>query len=241
MKKRIIPVTILVIIIFGAFIMIYKNSTDITDKKPTDIANLGGGKPKQILDAEEITSLKIDYSDEIPVEAILNNEPGYEQYYREMKQKIKESCQEFDRFELYGEEGCYLSTTSLRHFDTILNGLGKVTYALLFSADFEKRAAVAFYLNNDEITITVENSYLSPKVAKLMKDEPDELFIFLLNGTTFDSQISSNNILYLWSQVEKDEVQVKGDYFHSLDYKTLAVSYSMLTDPEHMIWIDFKS
>ncbi len=240
MKKRIIPVTILVIIIFGAFIMSYKNSADITDKKPADVANLGEGKPKPILDAEEITNLKIDYTDEIPVEAILNNKPGYEQYYKQMIQQIKESSQEFDQFELYGEEGCYLSTTLLRHFDTINNGLGKVTYALLFSADLKKRAAVAFYLNNDEITITTENSYLSPKVVKMMQEDPNELFIFLLNGTTFDSQISSNNILYVWSQVEKEEVQVKGDYFHSLDYKTLAVSYAMLTDPEHLNWIDFK-
>lgn len=158
-----------------------------------------------------------------------------------MIQQIKASSQEFEQFELYGEEGCYLSTTLLRHFDAIHNALGKVTYALLFSTDFEKRAVVAFYLSNDEIIISTGNSYLSPQVTKLLQEDPDELFIFLLNETTFDSQIASDNRLYLWSQVEQEVVKVKVDYFHSLDYETLAVSYSILTDPEHLIWIDFKN
>lgn len=240
MAKKRIPATIFTLLLIGTIVAACRDSAGSSDEKSTLNAKIGGGDPKQVLDADEIASLTIDYTDAIPVEAIVNNEPGYEKYYDQMLQQIISLSQEFEQFELYGEEGCYLSTALLRHFDVIRNAVGNVTYAELFSKDFTKRAAVAFYLHNDEILISVGASCVTSRVAEIIQKDPDELFIFLLNGTDFDSQIASDNSLYLWSQVEQENVKVEGDYFHALDYETLAVSYSMLTDPENLIWVDFK-
>lgn len=243
MSKKTIPIITVLILILSTIATSCSretNITTVTEEPPSLLSIIGGGEPKQVLDADEIAGLKIDYMDNIPVEVILNNEPGYEKYYNQMMEQIIALSREFEQFELYGEEGCYLSTVLLRYFDATRNTLGNVTYALLFSEDFEKRAAVAFYLYNDEITISIENSYLSPKVAEIMQKDPDERFIFLHNGTDFDSLIASDNSLYLWSQVEKDKVTVEGDYFHALDYERLAVAYSKLTDTENLIRIDFR-
>ena len=53
-------------------------------KTPADPNLIFGGPkptPRLVLDADEVAALDIDYTCEVPIEAIINNEPGYEESF----------------------------------------------------------------------------------------------------------------------------------------------------------------
>lgn len=62
-------------------------------------------EPKLILDANEIANLTIDYNIKVSIEAIINHEPGYEKYYEEIMQWIKNANEEIGNFPFYHEKG----------------------------------------------------------------------------------------------------------------------------------------
>lgn len=191
-------------------------------------------EPKLILDAEEIANLTIDYIGKFSVEAIINNEPGYEKYYEDMIQSIEMVSKEMENFPFYLEEGYYISKTPVYHFDAQENTISSEVQVLLFSKNLEKQAKLIFFLdNNNEISTNINFSFANIKV---LRNLPDEKYIFLYN--TNELILDSSNKLYNRTRFT---IEVKGDYYHTLDYETLGISYTELTDPSNLVWIDLSN
>jgi hypothetical protein len=71
---------------------------------------------------------------------------------------------------------------------------------------------------------------------KILRDSPDEQYIFLYN---YDEMLlDSSNILY---EKTRFNIEVKGDYYHALDYEMLGVSYNKLTDESNLVWIELNN
>lgn len=243
MKLFLVLITALIVIIFCfvRFILIQDKNTNnnAAEESSEDEAlknvltsKMGPrGDPKLVLDADEIADLTIDYNGKIPIEAIINNEPGYEKYYEEMIQSIEAASEEVENFPFYHEEGYYISKAPIYHFDARENILNSEVQIILFSKDFEKQAKVIWFLDsNNEILININFSFTN---IKILKDSPDEQYIFLYNLD--ELLLDSNNKLYNWTRFT---IEVKGDYYHSLDYETLGISYTKLTDASNLVWID---
>ena len=70
-----------------------------------------------------------------------------------------------------------------------------------------------------------------------LRKSPDERYIVLFNQGRLI--IDSGNTVYNWSKRMQYPMEINGDYYHALDYGTLGVSYSELTDPGNLVWISF--
>jgi hypothetical protein len=235
---------IVIIFCFVRFILIQDENTNngVAEESSEDEASKNvltskmgpRGDPKLVLDADEIANLTIDYNSKIPIEAIINNEPGYEKYYEEMIQSIETLSEEEKNFPFYHEEGYYISKAPIYYFDARENIINSEVQIILFSKDFEKQAKVIWFLdNNNEMLINVSFSFAN---IKILRDSPDEQYIFLYNLD--DLLLDSNNKLYNWTRFP---IEVKGDYYHSLNYETMGISYTKLTDASNLVWIDLSN
>ena len=92
----------------------------------------GTGPAPRTLDADEIKGLTIEYTCEIPVEAIVNNEPGYERYYNEMLESIELLSKEAENFPFYGEEGFYMSKAPRYVFNAYERKIHTEAHIVLF-------------------------------------------------------------------------------------------------------------
>ena len=209
---------------------------NIEDKVSDDVltSKMGPwGEPKLILDADEIANLTIDYNSKIPIEAIIKNQSSYEKYYEEIIELIETSSKEVENFTFYHEEGYYISKAPIYHFDVQENIISNEVQIILFSKDFEKQAKIVLFLdNNNEILTNLNFSFANINV---LKDAPDEQYILLYNRD--ELFLDSSNKLY---NLMRLTIEVKGDYYHSLDYETLGISYTKLTDPSNLVWIDLN-
>ena len=190
--------------------------------------------PKPILDANEIANLTIDYNCKTPIKAIINNEPGYEKYYIDMIQSIEQISKEDAEFPFYHKKGYYISKAPIYHFDAIKNTISNNVQIVLFSKDLKKQTLYIFFISdrNKEILSQINGSF--EDINKL-KSSPDEQYIFIYNNS--DLILGSNNTLDNYTRYT---IEVKGDYYHALDYKTLGISYNKLTDKKNLVWIDLS-
>lgn len=195
---------------------------------------MGPSSAPRNLDAGELTILTIDYSSKIPIEAIINNKPGYEEYYR-MITHIDSELRERFEYAFYGEKGFYLSTIPIEYFDSYEMKMHDCVQVVLFSEDFKNAAAHTFFYVGDKLESNFQ--FGSFYEVEYMKSSPDELYIFLFNNGML--MLDSNNDIHLWSNRRQYNIEVYGDYYHSLNYEKLGVSYSMLTDSKNLIWFEF--
>lgn len=69
-------------------------------------------------------------------------------------------------------------------------------------------------------------------LVEMLREHPDEKYIYLC-GAGRARLLDKNNALYM----DDSEVQVKGDYYHALDYKEIGLSYKDITDKKNLVWI----
>ncbi|MBD5509826.1 MAG: hypothetical protein HDR08_00985 [Lachnospiraceae bacterium] len=201
---------------------------------------------KYVLSAEEIANLQIDYESGIPVKEIMNRKAGYESVYDEFLQKLQWAAapepltMASNRTSFYdGEEGCFISAKPIRFWEAYSNQMSMEEWILIFSKDFQKVAAVQIYKYEGEIHIgTCEHSTsFMKKVQEGMLAEPEEKFIFLFTGQQTLMLNSENE--YWYAGYLAEPIKVEGDYYHTLDYETIGISYDEITAEENLFWVDF--
>lgn len=245
-KLFLILITVLIVIMFCTvrFILIPNKNTNnrVTeenseDKVPKDVLSSNPDsniEPKLILDADELTNLTIDYNSKIPVEAIINNSAGYKKYYKEMIQSVELISKEDKNYPFYHSKGYYMSKVPIYHFDAKENTISSEVQVILFSKDLEKQAGLILFLNNHNKIII--NGMFPISNIEVLKKSPNERYIFLYNRN--ELILDSNNKLMNGGRFP---IEVKGDYYHALDYDTLGVSYTILTDASNLVWIDLNN
>jgi len=189
--------------------------------------------PRSTLDAAEIMALNIDYSTPIPIEYILNNEYGYEEYYDFIVDVARRSA-------LFGDpldstNVVYLSTVPIYWFDAHANRMHNQVRVMLFSEDFSAFLEVVFFWANNELNMGTGNSFDDIDV---LRQSPNERFIWLYNiGTLL---LDSDNNIHFWSEESRNELDVIGNYYGALNHSFLGVSYSMLTNRANLRRLDLR-
>jgi hypothetical protein len=190
-------------------------------------------EPRLILDAEEIAAITISYNSRIPIHAILNNEEGYEEYF-DWLILSNEDISELHPF--FGTEGYYISKVPIYWFDAYNNAMDTALRIVLFSEDLSKAAEATFFIVDNELQMDVKNEFSE---LSLMTGNRDMRFIFLYNRIA-TLVIDSNNNQHLWPQDLRYTLVVRGDYFHTLNHELLGVSFTRLTNPHNMIWVELS-
>lgn len=192
---------------------------------------------KEVLDAEEIAGLSVDYKEGVKASDIVEGINGTKEIQKELFLFIRNTLQEEDptgaQFDNYfgNESGCYLSKVSLRSWDVAeykMSDFGS-DFAI-FSRDLKKTAVVTVMLDGKEITGMSFSQ--DGTLVEMLREHPDEKYIYLC-GAGRARLLDKNNALYM----DDSEVQVKGDYYHALDYKEIGLSYKDITDKKNLVWI----
>lgn len=108
---------------------------------------------------------------------------------------------------------------------------------LVFSKDLKKSATYSLLYEDGKnptgsISDTEENTF------EILKEHKKTKYIFIENGPSMLLLNAKNEILNDIGY--RPKVTVKGDYYHALDYKTLAVSYQDLTSEKNLVKFKLK-
>lgn len=201
----------------------------------------------QVLSAADIAELDIEYGTNIPIQAILEGKLGYRKWTKEYQEILQEAIdseeatlnlsakQAGEEPPLLGAEGYYVSVLPIRHWNAYMRCMerGSVDIAVL---DKEKQPAAVLHFTQYQLGYIISVSRAdSTVVLPTMAEYPERKFIPIYNGLV-TLAIDEENTLYR----PVCDVRIEGDYYHTLDYEAIAISYDMLTAEENLIWIAAK-
>lgn len=204
----------------------------VTDKEilNTVIGDFREVRPMDASDPDIVTL--VDMKDVRAVEKMLFDEKSTRKQ-RDMVKAImlymgEDRCQspEWSR-------GCYLSTTVIPYYDVQENGIAREYHVVMLSEDLQEKLILQIVKRGLKCEISTVLS-MDGYMEDAFKGYPEEKLLFLYNIKGL--ALSPDNQVYA---LNPKEYQVTGDYYHALDYENLAVSYTDITDPEHLVWVDF--
>lgn len=144
---------------------------------------------------------------------------------------------------LYGQDGCYLSVCPVGMFHAVENKMADNIYAFLFTSDLEPAGYLLFFTVDGKPYYNIVFDSVSPRTTsdllETMSENPDEKYIVLCNGTEYVLLNEDNEAVAATSRNNPDKFQISGDYYHELDYATLAVSYNDIVNEDDLVWISF--
>ena len=209
-------------------------SGSVTDKEALDavIGDFREVRPMDASDPDIVTPA--DMSDVRAIEKMLFDENS-ERKQREIVETIMRFMGE-DRYQSpEWSKGCYLSTAVIPYYDVQENGVAKEYHVVMLSEDLQEKLILQIVKRG----IKCEISTVLPMdgyMEEPFEEYPEEKYLFLYNVKGL--ALSPDNQVYV-NALNPKEYQVTGDYYHALDYENLAVSYVDITDPEHLVWVDF--
>lgn len=137
---------------------------------------------------------------------------------------------------LKGAEGCYISVVEQPVF-RIHDPSGPTSFlCYLFTEDMEPAGEILFYEWGNDLVHNSPVLYGSGMVKwdlGLMAEDPQKEYILLTNGYC-EMLLDENNEVY---SSDGKTFDVVGDYFHSLDWQTIAVSYDQITYSGLLEWL----
>lgn len=240
MKKRklifICGVPILILIMLGVFFFVWRTLPNQKEeeaaiynpalyeepKRPMSVTDI----PKKIL-PDKITS----------VEAILNQESGYEEEYEEFYRVVAHELEERGSFEGQEKIICYASQKALLYYDAYNNLVRDYQRIFLFSEKMEYLKAVECFPLDGKTFFQIDSGtrWIVPLLTKL-KQTPDKEYLAIKNGKAMllldeDNQVEDVQDWYI--------ITVEGDYYHALEQEKLKLSYQELTAEENLVKIEF--
>jgi len=243
----IISIAAIFAIVIGGFTIIMELLTN--DEKPSNSMIAGGPgnsdkftggippEPRLILDAKELLELSIDYTSKIPIHAIINKEPGYEEYYNLLILSATQWLNHDPPHPFQGDAGFYISMTPVYWFDIYEYKMHDIVNVVLLSENLENAAEAIFFLVDNSLNW---NGGFTFYPLRLMMQNPDERYIFLFNNIgTF--LLDSNNKTHQWTAWGYYTLEVRGDFYNALNHDLLGVSYNDLINPDNLIWIEFNN
>lgn len=140
---------------------------------------------------------------------------------------------------LEGASGCYICVKPHPIFILPDRTYSKGFYCYLFSEDMEPVGRMLFFEKNGKL------QYNNPEIfsirseeynTKVMRETPDRRFLLVTNNYD-DLLLDENNTGHeMWNAV----YTITGDFFHTLDWEEVSVSYNELTSEENLFWLDFS-
>ena len=136
---------------------------------------------------------------------------------------------------LYNEEGYYITRKSIIHYMAKEQKYSDVYMYFAFGKDEDLHQGVAIYftlidgnISSPQITYPIDKN-----IADALMTQPDMYYLFLYNGAAeviIDENNKLHNTAYLYN------IDVIGDYYHSLNYKKYAISYQDLVKSDNLIY-----
>ncbi len=182
-----------------------------------------------ICDASIISSYEIDYSPFMNIEKKLQDKSFLKAITEELQQLSEE-----ENTSLTGLDGCYLSTKQVLSFDALSNGMRGVIYVYFFTADREE--AGYFIFTRSGFSALRELVFYNEAVNCLDDEDASEKYIRLVYNFRHGYLSQDNTV----SGITSSYFQIVGDYYHALDYETLAISYEEIVAEENLLWISFQ-
>lgn len=183
----------------------------------------------------------VSFANAIPVDAILNQEEGYQAAYERIVNLASTSLTSGSAMEWADEEGYYISRVPIRYYNVEEEKLSEQTRLILFSEDFNSVAEAGVFWSYGNVSANMSYGGKSP-IHELLKAYPTGEFIFLYteDGTVLlDSEnvvrYESLGIALLDQQLELEE-----NLYQILYSDELAVSYEELTAKENLIWVPME-
>lgn len=243
-KSRIFVIIACITVAFAMVFGIISNNTKSnpeTSGSLETVAMLGGTSDntegRLLLDVGDITEILVDYTIRIPINEIINNEPGFEEYYYLLIQTGTQWLDGNPTHPFQGDSGFFISTHPIYMLDIYTYKMHDLISVVLLSENLENSAEAVFYIFNDEVHW---NGRFEFYPLRLMMQNPNERYIFLFNnlGTLI---LDSNNKIHQWARQQHGAVEVRGDYYNVLNHTLLGVSYNDLINPEKLIWIELNN
>lgn len=158
------------------------------------------------------------------------------QYLAEVGEQIKRALYLTEDSVLKGEEGCYISVVEQPCFRIHDPSSPTSFLCYLFTEDMEPAGELLFYQWGNGLehnSPVLYGSNTDKWKLGLMAEEPQKEYILLTNGYR-EMLLDENNRVY---SSNGDPFDVEGDYFHALDWQTIAVSYDEITYPGLLEWL----
>lgn len=193
---------------------------------------------KEVLDAGEITLDMVNNQDyRMEVDPIVDNTPGYEEEYNDLKSFVSAVISTRDSV-MYKQKECYVSRIPIYYWVANRNEVGTASIELLvFSKDLKNSATYSMHCE-DGTFIAGSIGDTEEGMLQILKKHKKTKFIFISNGSETLLLNEENKIFN--DSVYCPDITIKGDYYHALDYKTLAVSYQDLTSEKNLVKFKLK-
>lgn len=195
----------------------------------------GVAPPK--FNAEDITAADIDYSDDMEdIGRILAGSTDTDEE-KQIYDRIRVLINTLAGGKFAGDDGCYVSTVTIRRFEAGNNKVNSSRYIIIFNEDMSDNVCISLGyvggLGGGELILTGKDEY---ELMEYYEENPQEKLICCIAGTALCVLDSSNEIYPSWVG---SGYPVEGDYYNALDYELLGVSYEELTNPDNLVWYDF--
>lgn len=201
-----------------------------------------GGRPADAVtdcDAAAMEGAGLDYEFPWDLREEFSNQEYEAELRAEFLRKLQLDRDGNDTSLLADADGCYISLKPHPIFILPDRTYSKAFYCYLFSRDMEPVGRILFVDNNGKL------EYNNPEIfnirseeynTKVMREAPDRRFLLITNNYD-DLLLDENNVGYeKWNTVYK----ITGDFFHTLDWEAVSVSYNELTSEENLYWLEFS-
>lgn len=185
---------------------------------------------KDVLSAEEIEGLESAYNIDISMEAIINGADGYEEAHDTLWRFIENSHDEGGF--MYGERGFYISLTPIPFWNARTNEISNEVWFAIFTEDFSEAQTLQVFTEENSLSMQWSKPF-GDSMLRQFTSAPDEKYICILNPGAF--MLGSDNSLY----PAYNQTKVEGDYYHTLDYEKLGISYNDFAARDQLFWIGF--
>lgn len=185
---------------------------------------------KEVLSAEEIEGLELAYNIDISMEAIINGTDGYEEAHDTLWGFI-ENSHDGGGF-MYGERGFYISLTPIPFWNARTNEISDEVRFAIFTEDFSEAQTLHVFIEENHLVMQWSKPF-GERMLKQFASTPDEKYICIFNSGV--CMLDSDNFLY----PTYIQTPVEGDYYHTLDYEKLGISYNDFAARDRLYWIEF--
>lgn len=224
-----------------------QEDTETTDTEETEKVGemvnqsnrlVGGETEPAVCDAAIIENSEIDYTIRINPGSLLQEEQFTKEFRETLAGQFEDDDEVAKGYVLYGHDEFYISICPVISFAPSYNSISGTVQVFFFTKDMEEAGSFMFYEMDGEVCYEI--SWISTSgsgngILKGLSESPDTKYIVLVNGIQSALLSEDNELSAIGNWNGTQPFEISGDYYHALDYETLAVSYEDIVDEDNLI------
>lgn len=127
-------------------------------------------------------------------------------------------------------ESCFVSDVVIPSYDMRTNNLSENYTVLAFSSDLENVIEITVRSSDKGVSLSVSD--FSMTMRQIFRENRDEKYIFIKNAGFL--ALDSANGVYVIDRLAGNSYEIQGDFYHTVDYRALSVSYNEIMAQEHL-------